>query len=220
MLYSVTGRLTHKGIETVHVLVGGLELELSISARSLQALPAAGAEVRMYTYLYHRDDQMRLYGFAAQAERTLFLDLLRVGGVGPRLVIRILSGIDAAELVQALEANDLPRLVQIPGLGTKTAQKMVLTLQGKLSLPPAATAAAAAGTAGLEADIAAALSGMGFGVREARAAVRAVIRELAGEGGAARGSEQEVLRRSVARLSSLTAERTAAAATPDGRTSG
>ena len=218
MLYSVTGRLTHKGLDSVHVQVGGLELELSISARSLQALPAPGAEVKMYTYLYHRDDQMRLYGFAAQAERALFLDLLRVGGVGPRLVIRILSGIEAAELVQALEANDLPRLVQIPGLGNKTAQKMVLALQGKLSLAPAATAAT--GTPGLEEDITAALAGMGFGTREARAAVRVVIKELAGEGGAGREREREVLRRAVARLSSLTAERTAAVGAPGRRASG
>lgn len=211
MLYSVTGRLTHKGIETAHVQVGGLELELSSSARTLEALPAPGAEVKVYTYLYHREDQMRLYGFASAAERALFLDLLRVGGVGPRLVIRILSGIEAGELVQALETNDLPRLVQIPGLGNKTAQKMVLALQGKLSLPPAA----AAGMPALEDDIAAALTGMGFGVREARAAVRAAIKELGGEGGGAREREQEVLRRAVARLSSLTAERSAAAAAAD-----
>ena len=217
MLYSVTGRLTHKGLEAAHVQVGGLELELSSSARSLEALPAPGAEVKMYTFLYHRDDQMRLYGFASQAERSLFLDLLRVDGVGPRLVIRILSGIEAAELVQALETNDLPRLVQIPGLGNKTAQKMVLALQGKLSLPPAAAAGRAPG---LEDDLTAALTGMGFGTREARAAVRAAIKELGGEPSAAGEREQEVLRRAVARLSSLTAERTAAAAAPGSRTSG
>lgn len=210
MLYSVTGRLTHKGLDVAHVQVGGLELELAISARSLEALPAPGAEVKLYTFLYHRDDQMRLYGFASQAERSLFLDLLRVGGVGPRLVIRILSGIEAAELVQALETNDLPRLVQIPGLGNKTAQKMVLALQGRLSLPPLA----AARTPGLEEDITAALTGMGFGAREARGAVRAAVKELAGEGGGASDSEQEILRRAVARLSSLTAERTPAATAP------
>ena len=213
MLYSVTGRLTHKGLEAAHVQVGGLELELSSSARSLEALPDPGAEVKMYTFLYHRDDQMRLYGFASQAERSLFLDLLRVDGVGPRLVMRILSGIEASELVQALETNDLPRLVQIPGLGNKTAQKMVLALQGRLSLPPVATAR----TPGLEEDITAALTGMGFGTREARAAVRAAIKELTAEGGPASAREQEVLRRAVARLSSLTAERAAASG---GRNSG
>ena len=209
MLYSVTGRLTHKGLEEAHVQVGGLELELSSSARTLEALPAPGSEVKMYTFLYHREDQMRLYGFATPAERSLFLDLLRVGGVGPRLVIRILSGIEASELVQALETNDLPRLVQIPGLGNKTAQKMVLALQGKLSLPPIATAR----TPGLEEDITAALAGMGFATREARTAVRAAIKEVAGEGNSLSASsehEQEVLRRAVARLSSLTAERAAA----------
>ena len=149
MWNSVSGRLTHKGIEVAHVRTGGLEWELHTSSRSLEALPAPGEDVTMYTVLYHRDDQMRLYGFATRAERNLFLDLLRVDGVGPRLVIRILSGIDARDLVQALEGNDLVRLVQIPGLGNKTAQKMVLALQGKLTLAPARDSAAP----GLEADI-------------------------------------------------------------------
>lgn len=208
MWNSVTGRLTHKGIEVAHVQVGGLEWELHSSARSLEALPPPGAEVRMYTTLYHRDDQMRLYGFATQAERNLFLDLLRVGGVGPRLVIRILSGIDVADLVLALESNDLPRLVQIPGLGNKTAQKMVLALQGKLTLLPASPSAAP----GLEADITAALAGMGFGRRESRDAVRAVVRETAEFAGSSAEREQDVLRRAVARLSSLTSERASAGA--------
>ena len=206
MWNSITGRLTHKGIEVAHLQVGGLEWELHSSARSLDTLPPPGAEVKMFTTLYHRDDQMKLYGFATQAERNLFLDLLRVGGVGPRLVVRILSGIDAAELVQALETNDLPRLVRIPGLGNKTAQKMVLALQGKLTVPPVSSSAAP----GLEADITVALTGMGFGRRESRDAVRAVLRDTAEFAGSSAEREQEVLRRAVARLSSLTGERAAA----------
>lgn len=203
MWNSVSGRLTHKGVEVAHVRTGGLEWELHTTARSLEVLPAPGVKVTMYTFLYHRDDQMRLYGFATQAERNLFLDLLRVDGVGPRLVVRILSGIDAAELVQALEGNDLVRLVRIPGLGNKTAQKMVLALQGKLTLPPATPSAAP----GLEADLLAALTGMGFGRRESRDVVRAVLRETAAHAGSSAEREQEALRRAVARLSSLTSER-------------
>ena len=208
MWNSVSGRLTHKGVEVAHVRNGGLEWELHTTSRSLEALPAPGEDVTLYTFLYHRDDQMRLYGFATQAERNLFLDLLRVDGVGPRLVLRILSGIDATELVQALEGNDLVRLVQIPGLGNKTAQKMVLALQGKLTLPPATASAAP----GLETDITAALTGMGFGRRESRAAVRAVLREMAAHAGSNAEREQEVLRRAVARLSSLSGARTGAEA--------
>ena len=206
MWNSVSGRLTYKGVEVAHVRTGGLEWELHTSSRSLEALPAPGEDVTMYTFLYHRDDQMRLYGFATRAERNLFLDLLRVDGVGPRLVIRILSGIDANDLVQALEGNDLVRLVQIPGLGNKTAQKMVLALQGKLTLPPARDSAAP----GLEADMIAALTGMGFGRRESREAVRAVLRDTSAFAGSGAEREQEVLRRAVARLSSLTSERAAA----------
>ena len=211
MWNSVSGRLTHKGVEVVHVQDGGLEWELYSSGRSIEALPAPGTDVKMYTFLYHRDDQMRLYGFATQAERNLFLDLLRVDGVGPRLVVRILSGIDATELVQALESNDLARLVQIPGLGNKTAQKMVLALQGKLTAAPTAGSAAP----GLETDIAAALTGMGFGQREARAAVRALLRETADYAGNTAEREQQILRQAVARLSSLTSERA-----PDGSPAG
>lgn len=204
MWNSVSGRLTYKGADVAHVRTGGLEWELYTTARSLEVLPDPGEEVTLYTFLYHRDDQMRLYGFATVAERNLFLDLLRVDGVGPRLVARILSGIDAAELVHALEGNDLVRLVQIPGLGNKTAQKMVLALQGKLTQPPAAASPAP----GLEADLLAALTGMGFGRRESRDAVRAVLRDTAAHAGSGAEREQEALRRAVARLSSLTSERT------------
>ena len=202
MWNSVTGRLTHTGIEVAYLQVGGLEWELHTSARTIAALPALGSEVKLYTFLYHRDDQMRLYGFATRAERNLFLDLMRVDGVGPRLVVRILSGIDAADLVQALEASDIDRLIQTPGLGKKTAQKMVLALQGKLTLDPLPSVAA---EPSLESDITAALAHMGFNRRAARAAVRAAIQETAAGDGTAAEREQAILRDAVARLSALTA---------------
>ncbi len=205
MWNSIAGRLTHAGVEVAHLQVGGLEWEIHTSVRSIAALPAPGSEVKLYTFLHHRDDQMRLYGFVTAAERNLFLDLLRVDGVGPRLVVRILSGIDAAELVQALETSDLERLIRIPGLGKRTAQKMVLALQGKLTLAPAPPGAA---EPALENDITAALVNLGFGQREARAAVRAALRESAGSGAAAGAArEQEILRAAIARLSALTGER-------------
>ena len=201
MWNSVTGRLTHTGIEVAHVLVGGLEWEIHSSARTTAALSALGSEVKLYTFLYHRDDQMRLYGFATRAERNLFLDLMRVDGVGPRLVVRILSGIDATDLVQALEAGDIDRLIQVPGLGKKTAQKIVLALQGKLTLD---LVPAGAAEPSLERDIAAALTNMGFNQRAARAAVRAAIQATAAGDGTAAEREQAILRDAVARLSALT----------------
>ena len=90
MWNSISGRLTHKGMEVACVQDGGLEWELHTSSRTLEALPEVGGDVRVYTHLYHREDQMRLYGFATRTERNLFLELLRVAGVGPRLVQRIL----------------------------------------------------------------------------------------------------------------------------------
>lgn len=208
MIASVSGTLTYKGAEIALIDNHGLEWELHTSSRSLNALPAIGSEVHMFTLLYHRDDQMRLYGFATREERNLFLDLLRVDGVGPRLVLKILSGIGSEELAQALETGDLPRLTQIPGLGTKTAQKMILALKGKLTFDAGAAGGSVAGVTsqggGVEADLVAALVKMGFGQRESREAVRAAIRVAHADGVVGQVLEEQVLRTAAAQLSALT----------------
>ena len=208
MIASVSGTLTYKGAEIALIDNHGLEWELHTSSRSLNALPAIGSEVHMFTLLYHRDDQMRLYGFATREERNLFLDLLRVDGVGPRLVLKILSGIGSEELAQALETGDLPRLTQIPGLGTKTAQKMILALKGKLTFDAGAAGGSVAGVTsqggGVEADLVAALVKMGFGQRESREAVRAAIRVAHADGVVGQVLEEQVLRTAAAQLSAIT----------------
>ena len=208
MIASVSGTLTYKGTETALVDNHGLEWELHTSSRSLEALPSVGSEVHVFTHLHHRDDQMKLYGFASREERNLFLDLLRVDGVGPRLVLKILSGIGSEELAQALEAGDLHRLTQIPGLGTKTAQKMILALKGKLTLDGGVGGSAATGAAGqgggVEADLTAALVKMGFGQRESREAVQGAIHAAQADGAEGRALEEQVLRMAAAQLSALT----------------
>lgn len=203
MWNSISGQLTYKGSGIAYLQVDGLEWEFWTSSQSLNALPEVGSDAKIFTFLYHRDDQMRLYGFASKVERSLFLDLLRVDGVGPKLVIRILSGIDAVDLVQALETNDLVRLVQIPGLGNKTAQKMVLALQGKLSVPVHYNNTERE----LESDLVTALIGMGFSQKEAQKAVVAAINETMGISADKAVREQEILRRSVLRLGTSSSER-------------
>ncbi len=91
-------------------------------------------DITVYTYLYHKEDSMQLFGFSTKEEREMFFELIKVNGIGPKQAVKILSGITVAELVTALDQSDLDRLVRIPGLGTKTAQKLVLSLRNKLEL--------------------------------------------------------------------------------------
>jgi Holliday junction DNA helicase RuvA len=102
-----------------------------MSANDMQEF-ALNGECRVFTWLYHHDDQMRLFGFASERRRAAFLELLKVEGIGPKAALKILSGISLDELEKALENGDVTRLEAVPGLGKKTAQKMILALKGKL----------------------------------------------------------------------------------------
>ena len=177
MFASVHGTITYKDAERVLIDTHGIEWEVQTSSRSSDQVGAIGASGRMFTVLYHRDDQMRLYGFATPEERELFNQLLRVGGLGPRLAVRILSGIDGDALIRALEAEDLDTLTAIPGLGKKTAQKIMLALRGKIALERDAAA-----KPGTEQDLVGALIGMGFGQKETRDAVRTALEATDGDG--------------------------------------
>jgi Holliday junction DNA helicase RuvA len=134
---------------------------------------------------------MKLYGFLDPAERGLFLDLQKVDGVGPRGAMRILSGIERTEFVQALDRDDVDALSAVPGIGTKTAQKIILTLKGKLT-----PSGGGAGRSS-EDDIATALVGMGFDRRTAKSAVAEALKSV-DAGLAAADLERELLRRAVA----------------------
>ena len=134
MWNSISGEVTRKGLEQVFLQAGDLEWDIAMGRFSLEALPPVGQRARVYTWLQHTEDSMKLYGFASVSERSLFLDLIKVSGVGPKLALKCLSGMRHQEFAGALEASDAGRLSKIPGLGLKTAQKMILALQGKLLL--------------------------------------------------------------------------------------
>ncbi len=168
MFNSLRGEITRKDADRLLLACGGLEWEIWTSAQSLASLPAPGEEARVYTHLHHRDDAMRLYGFATAAERDLFLELMRVEGVGPRVGLRILSGMDAGRFAEAIERGDLATLTSVPGVGEKMAQKILLRLKGKLAPDQGG---------GVHEDIVAALAGMGFDRRQARDAVNEASRE-------------------------------------------
>lgn len=121
-------------LETGSEETGIVEWCFSISDSSLDALPHVGEKARVYTWLQHKEDSMNLFGFASEGERDTFFDLMKVEGVGPKAALKILSNITASGLASVLDEGDLARLEKIPGIGKKTAQKMLLALKGKLSI--------------------------------------------------------------------------------------
>lgn len=178
----------------------GLEWQLEVSRSTASRLPRPGEELRLFTWLQHSEDQLYVCGFASSEERSVFLELLKVQGIGPRAALKILSGTSPEGLVRLLEAGDLDGLEKIPGLGKKTSQKLLLTLQGKLVLDdfsPAGTAAEH--PQGPDADIIQALADMGFDRKSAIREVTRLSKELTHLQGHAR--EQELLRSAIVALS-------------------
>ena len=193
MFNSIRGIITEKSIDSVHLETGGVEWDIAVPSTDLAALPPVGKEGRVFTWLYHKEDQMRLFGFAGDRRRATFLELLKVEGIGPRGALKIMGGIGQEELEQALENEDLSRLEAVPGLGKKTAQKMLLTLKGKLTFSKDAEAA------GPHAELAEALAEMGYDKRQAIQALRQAEDDLPpGVSGAER--EQELFKRAIVLL--------------------
>jgi holliday junction DNA helicase RuvA len=202
VLNSITGRLTGKTKDSVYVDTGGVEWEIVTSATSLADLPEAGSEARVWVYLYHREATMQLYGFASVAERGVFLELLKVDGMGPRLATRVLSGMRPAELLRAVRDGDTASLSRVPGVGPKTAQKLVLALAGKQILEVEESG----GSPPLARDLVAALAGMGFDRRDAQRAVEAALRELGSKLKDPAELEKQALREAIRTLGSSRGE--------------
>ena len=177
MILSVRGRLLAREPQVV-VDVGAVGLGLQVSARTAALLPALGEVLSLVTYLHVREDQLALYGFHNERERALFLLLLGVNGVGPRLALTLLSSAPLEELERALRDGDEAYLVRIPGVGRKTAARLVLELQGKLVAAPPAAAQVDGGAVFEEAMLA--LASLGLTPRSAREAVDKVDRRALG----------------------------------------
>ena len=129
MLNSITGTVTGKKGNTCFIENSGIEWALNCSQRSLDQIPKKGEEARVLTYLHHKEDTMLLFGFASEDERSLFLELIRISGIGPKQGIKILSGISAEAFINALEKDDIAGISSLPGIGKKTAQKIILSLR-------------------------------------------------------------------------------------------
>ncbi|MDR2048882.1 MAG: Holliday junction branch migration protein RuvA, partial [Treponema sp.] len=172
MFNSLRGTVTEKRADSLRIETGGVEWDISCPALDMEKFPGPGGEGRVFTWLYHREDQMKLFGFADERRRATFLELLKVEGVGPKGALRIMGGIGQDDLEAALENEDIARLEAVPGLGKKTAQKMLLALRGKLAAaaPPAAETPYG--------ELAAALAEMGYDKKQAAEALSKADAEL------------------------------------------
>lgn len=194
MFNSISGVISYKGTSEVYVQNGGVEWVLQVTASTLEKLPAVGEEARIFTYLHHKEDQMTLFGFSSSDQRSVFLDLIRVSGIGPKQAIKILSGMSVDDFVNSLDNDDVDNLSRIPGLGRKTAQKIVLALRGKLSLQSASSKSAFE-------DIISALVEMGFERQNASRTVENLAAEMKIEDLGDDEREKELFRRSIVLLS-------------------
>jgi len=135
MIAHLRGKLLVKHPNQAIVETAGVGYDVTISVPTFTGLPTAGSEVALHIHTHVREDQIALYGFLQPAEKVLFEKLLTVSGIGPKLAITILSGMPAEEMTGSIRSNDVARLTRIPGIGRKTAERMVLELRDKL--PPA-----------------------------------------------------------------------------------
>lgn len=180
MIASLRGTLAAREPGVV-VEVGGVGLAVNVSARTAARLPERGAEVTLVTYLHVREDQLALYGFASARERALFLLLMSVSGIGPRLALQLMSSAPPEELERALSDGNEAYLVRLPGLGKKTAARLVVELRGKLDERVAGPDAAADVEVEPQFDEAVlALASLGLTQRTAREAVERIDRARLG----------------------------------------
>ena len=189
MIGAVRGRIVAKSPPQLTVEVGGLGYELEAPMSTFFHLPAVGAEVHLLTHLVVREDAHVLYGFATEDERRLFRSLIRVSGVGPKIALALLSGISVSAFAQCVRNEDISALTRVPGVGRKTAERLIIEMRDRLTPPSGGSAAtpAAAGSAASEAY--GALVALGYRPAEADRLLKAV--------GTGTHSTEELIRRAL-----------------------
>ncbi|MGE5725782.1 MAG: Holliday junction branch migration protein RuvA [Acidobacteriota bacterium] len=192
MIAHLRGRLISKHPNQAIVEAAGVGYDVTISVPTFSALPALGGEVAFHIHTHVREDSIALFGFLRPAEKQLFERLISVSGIGPKLAITILSGMPADEMVGAIRGHDVARLTRIPGIGKKTAERMVLELRDKLQDFGAAPVAAPASP--VEEDVLSALVNLGY---QRPAAERALAKVANGN----RQSFEALFRETLAALS-------------------
>jgi len=171
MIGRLTGQLVAKQPPQIIVDVGGVGYEVDVPMSTFYALPATGERVQLMTHYVVREDAHLLFGFATNDERAAFRQLIKVTGIGPKVALAVLSGLSVAELNQAIALQDVKRLTRVPGIGNKTAERLLLELKGKV-VASAAGAGAAPAVASPADDVVNALLALGYSEKEAAAACR------------------------------------------------
>ncbi|MBM3119815.1 MAG: Holliday junction branch migration protein RuvA [Chloroflexi bacterium] len=169
MIVAFEGILESRGIDSAVIKVGPISLQVYIPGSTLSRLGAVGDKVYLRTYLYIKDDNFALYGFASVEELELFRHLISVSGVGPKTTLAVLSTFNPEQLASAIVSGNVELLSQVPGLGKKMAGRIVLELKGKLERVP--VGAITTGLTKEDADVVAALTNLGYSLKEATQAV-------------------------------------------------
>jgi holliday junction DNA helicase RuvA len=181
MIAHLRGKLLAKHPNQAIVETSGVGYDLTISVPTFSDLPATGTEVALHIHTHVREDAIALYGFLRSSEKVLFEKLITVSGIGPKLAITILSGMAADEMVAAIRGNDVARLTRIPGIGRKTAERMVLELRDKLREAAPIAASVVPALSAIEEDVLSALVNLGYQRAAAEKALAAAIK--GGKGG-------------------------------------
>ena len=175
MIGKLTGIVSDKNPPQVIIDCGGVGYEVQVPMSTFYNLPADGNKVTLLTHFVVREDAQILYGFATSTEREAFRELIKISGVGPRTALSILSGLSVGDLAQAVTTQEAGRLVKVPGIGKKTAERLLLELKGKLGADLGMPLGAVNDAQG---DILQALLALGYSDKEAAAALKALPKDV------------------------------------------
>lgn len=176
MIGRLSGTLADKNPPQLLLDCHGVGYELDVPMSTFYNLPALGEKITLLTHFVVREDAQLLYGFGTAGEREAFRLLIKIAGVGPRTALSVLSGMSVADIAQAVTTQESGRLVKVPGIGKKTAERLLLELKGKFGADLGAGGASAAGDA--HGDILSALLALGYSDKEGAAALKALPREV------------------------------------------
>jgi Holliday junction DNA helicase RuvA len=186
MIGRIRGSLVHRGVSSVVVDVAGVGYDVAVTPRTLAELPSVGEEVVLHTHLHVREDQLALYGFASAADKDVFGLLLGVSGVGPKVAMAILATLGFEQLQSAVATDDVAALTEVPGIGKRSAQKLLLELKPRFDMADATIEAS-----GPLSEVREALTSLGYAPDE----VRGTLRDMPGD-----LSVEEMLRRALQAL--------------------
>ncbi len=201
MIAHLRGKLLAKHPNQVVVETCGVGYEVNISVPTFSELPPNGSEVALHIHTHVREDLISLYGFLHPAEKQLFEKLMTVSGIGAKLAITILSGMEAGEMMGAIRSNDVARLTRIPGIGKKTAERMVLELRDRLPEAAGASSPKVPAMTAVEEDVLSALVNLGYQRVAAEKALASAARHGTEKGGGKDASFDALFREALAGLS-------------------